>query len=184
MTAKCVGCPDTIGNQAGAYGKWLMVGSFTFGDGALGYLRDNGMVGIDEPDLGQSDWQSDPAAKAQRIFDFGARAAFDHQLHDQAEGDLLAVQEMMGLRRHGQAVVNRMRNRKPARLKTKTGQQRIGFDDPLQCGGHRVALCGSQRVRPVRDQCFIAQARDRARRKTGAAPKLVWLTRFDDRARL
>ena len=60
----------------------------------------------------------------------------DDQLHQQAEGDLLAVQSIVGARDGGEAVVYGVGQRQPAGLESEPRQQCVGLDHSLQRRSH------------------------------------------------
>ena len=71
----------------------------------------------------------------QHLLDGRARRPFEHQLHQQSEGDLLAVEIGVGLGRGGQAVVHGVRGGQARGLEAQAREQGIGLDQSLQGRG-------------------------------------------------
>ena len=95
--------------------------------------------------------------------------AFEDQLHQYAECDLLAMEKRMRGRRRSETVVDGMSGGQPGRLETQPGQQRIRFHQALQGGRDHLHLHSPQRIRAIIQKSAIAQFRQRDRALGGRA---------------
>ena len=103
--------------------------------------------------------------KPSTSLDHRARLALEHELHEHAVGDLLAVKVGVSGRRGGEPVVHGMRRRQAGRFEAQAGEQRVGLDQTLERRGddlrlarraaprrRRRSACGS-RALPVPRRC-------------------------------
>ena len=108
-------------------------------------------------DLGQGDRQADFRREAENLLDRGAGRAFEHQLHEQTEGDLLAVEIGVRAGCDGQAVVHGVGRRQAGGFEAQAREQGVCLDQPLERGGHDLGLHGPERGGSVFEQGLVAE---------------------------
>ena len=92
-------------------GSLWMVSPAAVARRAIGASRSRATLG--KTDVGQRNWQTHLGWKSPALLPWSNGSSFKNQLYQETEGDLFAVEEGMGFRHGGQAVVNGMSRCKP-----------------------------------------------------------------------
>ena len=152
-----VGRHDRRIDDVGRHGEGLAVDGFLRPGGDLGDAADLFLRRIGHADVRERHGKTDIDAEPEDFVDERRGAVLQHELDDDAEGDLLAVIEAVRLPERRDAVMERVRGRQAAALEADARQKRVRLDDALDRFGRDAAFDRELRLTAVFEDRVVAQ---------------------------
>ena len=152
-----VGRHDRRIDDIGRHGERLAVDGLLRPGGDFGDAADFSLRCVGHADVRERDGKPDVDAEVQDFVDERRGAVLQHELDDDAEGDLLAVIEAVRLLERRDAVVERVRGRQAAALEADARKERVRLDDALDRFGRDAAFDRELRLTAVFEDRVVAQ---------------------------